>query len=92
MKRLYKCSAYCDENILISYKTKIIERLLDEYGREMFVYYNYRSMTTMSHVRKYVEWLRSNGYNYWQRVQDLYVYAVAHKEQRYIYMLEGIIK
>ena len=92
MKRLYKCSAYCDDNNLISYRTQIITRYFDERGREMFVYYNYRSITTLSHVRKYVEWLRSKGCDYWQKVQDLYVYAVAHKEQRYIYMLDGVIK
>ena len=84
MKRLYHCSAYYDGNGLVSYSTRVvtIERVQD--GTKITLY-NYRSMTTLLHIRKYITLLESN-YNYELafRIRKLYEVAGKYKYSRYI--------
>lgn len=54
MKNLYNCSATCDSNKLNSYNTTVC--YYDSENEKIYLYL-YRSMTTLSHIRKYVKWL-----------------------------------
>ena len=54
MKNLYNCSATCDYNKLNSYNTTVCYY---DSEKEKIYLYLYRSMTTLSHIRKYVKWL-----------------------------------
>ena len=84
MKRLYHCSAYYDGNGLVSYNTRVItiERVQD--GTKVTLY-NYRSITTLSHIRKYITLLESKGnYELAYRVRKLYEVAGKYKSSRYI--------
>ena len=61
MKRLYHCQAWHDENGLISYKTRVIEFKRSEFGISEINYFNYRSITTLQHIRKYIYYLIETG-------------------------------
>lgn len=54
MKNLYNCTATCDYNKLNSYNTTVCYY---DSEKEKIYLYLYRSMTTLSHIRKYVKWL-----------------------------------
>lgn len=59
MKKLYSCRAtITDEYALISYYTKVVNFITVDDKLYCEIYR--ASMTTMSHIRKYVEWLREN--------------------------------
>lgn len=93
MKRLYHCTAYYDNNNLQSYDTMIITKSWDSKGREIITYYNYRSATTIQHIRKYIRQLWDNlAFDMSRKVSQLYQYAMRHKNQAYIYMIDGEIK
>lgn len=84
MKRLYNCTAWYDGNGLQSYDTRviIIERKDTDYKITLF---NYRSNTTLSHIRKYIKLLETQGNYDWSfRIQKLYDVAKQYKTARFI--------
>lgn len=84
MKKLYNCSAEYSTYSLISYNTEIINFNCEEY---LCVMRNYRSNTTLMHVRKYIKKLREEGFNgRGNIVQALYDYASKQKYYKYIVM------
>ena len=79
MKRLYKCNAWYDGNGLKSYDTRVItiDRKDTEYKITLF---NYRSNTTLSHIRKYIHLLETQcNFELSYRIQKLYDVAKQHK-------------
>lgn len=98
MKRLYNCQARYDKNGLVSYKTRIIniEHYLQDDNTLLYTVsmFNYRTTTTLSHIRKYIRILKETyQYELANKVQRLYDYANKHKNQIMIYMtVNGVIQ
>ena len=91
MKRLYNCQAWYDRGGLVSYNTRVItiNTYVDDNGKVIndIVMYNYRSNTTLSHIRKYIRLLNEQcKYELARKVQILYDYANKHRNQQFIYM------
>lgn len=84
MKRLYNCKAWYDENGLQSYNTRIIT-FENKKGNTKITYYNYRSNTTLSHIRKYINLLEEQG-NYYLafRIKELYDCASQYKNEKWL--------
>ena len=61
MKRLYNCKAWYDENGLISYETQVIKYTYNGDKLVRINYKNYRSNTTLMHIRKYIKLLTDEG-------------------------------
>lgn len=77
MRKLYNCSAKCDERTLISYNTRVV--WTDDKYEFVGIDY-YPSSTTKSHIRKYIKWLREHKlYEYANAVSMLYDYCRANK-------------
>lgn len=84
MKKLYNCKAEYSIYSLKSYDTEIIDFNSDTY---LCIMRNYRSNTTLLHIRKYIKKLREEGcYGRANIVKELYDYASKHKYYRYIVM------
>lgn len=84
MKRLYNCKAWYDGNGLQSYDTRVItiERKETEYKITL---YNYRSNTTLSYIRKYINLLvKYDKYELAYRIKKLYDVAKQYKTARFI--------
>lgn len=91
MKSLYNCTAWYDRCGLVSYNTRVvtIDTFIDENGKviQPITLYNYRSNTTLSHIRKYIRLLNEEcKYELARKVQMLYDYAKEHKNKQFIYM------
>lgn len=84
MKRLYNCKAWYDENGLQSYTTRIIT--LEKKNEDTKItYYNYRSNTTLSHIRKYIILLQEHGnYDLAFRIKKLYDCASQYKNEKWL--------
>lgn len=96
MKRVNYCQAWYDGNGMISYNTRIvnIETKFDNTLLYKVTLVNYRSMTTLSHIRKYIELLEKQGnYGLAWIVQKLYDVAKKHKTaNRVIWEWDGRIR
>lgn len=93
MKRLYNCSAWCNQNDLRSYETLIIRRYYKLDNTEVIEYRNFRTMTTLMHIRKYMKWLEERKcYRYADRLRILYIYSMKHREKRGFVMIDGAIQ
>lgn len=69
MKKLLNCSAKYDNNTLVSYTTKVVEI------RNGIIYmYAYRSNTTLSHIRKFVDVTNNES------VKTLYRWLIDNKQ------------
>lgn len=64
--RLYNCNADCTANTLRSYNTYVFWVK----GTRFFVLFLYPSVTSKSHIRKYVKWLKENSFDYTAVVYD----------------------
>lgn len=77
MKNLYNCSATCDTNKLNSYSTTVCYYNSDTKKLNLYLY---RSQTTLSHIRKYIEWLRGKSLNgRADIIQNMYNYGIRFK-------------
>ena len=84
MKRLYNCTAWYDGNGLQSYSTRIITIERKDTDRKITLY-NYRSNTTLSHIRKYIHLLETQGdFDLSYRIQKLYEVAKQYKNNNFI--------
>lgn len=87
MRQLYSCNARIDDDAsLISYATKVVE--FYEMGNWLCVKINRASMTTMEHIRKYVNWLVEHDSGALANILHMcYCQAVANRIQ---YMAFGL--
>lgn len=76
MKKLLNCSARYDNNILISYTTKVVEIC-----NGIIYMYAYRSNTTLSHIRKFAD-VTNN-----MTVKTLYRWLIDNKQVCGVYNL-----
>ena len=84
MKRLYHCTAWYDGNGLQSYNRRIITIERKETDCKITLY-NYRSNTTLQHIRKYIHLLETEGkFALSYRIQKLYDIAKKYKNNRFI--------
>lgn len=85
MKRLYNCQAWYDDTTLISYNTTVIKIVKKQDGFYTVIMRNYRSNTTLSHIRKFIKLLREKGQAYLSnKVQATYDKAFEFKNSRYV--------
>lgn len=82
MIKLYNCSAKCDFNTLQSYNTIVFQQIDNK-----FYMHAYRSNTTLSHIRKYIKWLRESGVNYIysSTVATMYEMLIRNKKTYMVY-------
>lgn len=79
--RLYNCNAYCTARILRSYNTYVFW-----IRGTRFVLFLYPSVTSKSHIRKYVKWLKENSFDYTAKiVERMYRIGISNKSTFVLY-------
>lgn len=82
MRRLYSCNADCTVTTLRSYNTYVFWIK----GMRFCVLFLYPSVTSKSHIRKYVKWLKENSFDYTSKiVERMYRIGISNKSTFVVY-------
>lgn len=85
MKRLYHCSAHYDNKGLISYSTRVVNIQYNDKEQAKVILYNYRSSTTLQHMRKYIRLLEEEReFRLAHTIRTLYRIAGENKDKNWI--------